>query len=294
MIFRPYTRTGLMVHLVLTVALVSMAALCIVLALQEASGTTFFTLLLMGLLLASPLPLVAYRMAAMLRASYAIGREGLRLRWGLRAEDIPLPEVEWARPASDLPYELPLPFLRLPGAVLGTRQHPDLGKIEFLASEAHNLLLVATPQTIYAISPADAGAFLQALRNALEMGSPSPLPSYSAVPGTFLRRVWNDLPARVVILLSLALTAGLWLAALLVVPGRGEISLGFDAAGQPIPAGPAERLFLLPVLGLFLVAVDVIAGLFFYRQEEKRPLAFLFWAGGPITPALLLLAVLGG
>jgi len=44
---------------------------------------------------------------------------GLRLRWGLRAEDIPLPEIEWIRPASDLGFHLPKPFLSMPGALLG-------------------------------------------------------------------------------------------------------------------------------------------------------------------------------
>jgi hypothetical protein len=292
MIFRPFIRTGLMFHLVVATALGSISTLCFILALQEEGGNTFVFLLLLGLTLAVPLPLVVYRAYALVRASYAINREGLSLRWGLRAEDIPLPEVEWVRMAIDLASDLPMPWLRFPGAVRGTRNHPDLGRIEYMAAETQNLVLVATAEVVYAVSPADPSAFLQAMKEALEMGSPSPLASYSAAPGTFLRRVWGDGAARFLILLSIALALILLVATALVIPGRAQISLGYDASGSPMPGGPAERLFLLPALGWIMIVLSLLGGLYYYRKEEGLPLAYLYWGSGLATLFLLLAAIL--
>jgi hypothetical protein len=50
------------------------------------------------------------------------------------------------------------------------------------------------------------------------------------------------------------------------------------------------QVLLLPVLAGLAYAADLILGFFFYRQEERRPLAYLLWAGGVITPLAFLIA----
>ncbi len=102
-------------------------------------GPMFVADLLIGFLAFAPIPFFAYRAYALLRADYYIDRDSLAMLWGLRVEDIPLTDIEWVRPASDLTSPLLLPRFRLPGAVLGTRRHPDLGRIEFIASSSRNL-----------------------------------------------------------------------------------------------------------------------------------------------------------
>jgi hypothetical protein len=48
---------------------------------------------------------------------------------------------------------------------------------------------------------------------------------------------------------------------------------------------------LLPVLnGLFFLA-DLLLGLFFFRREETRPLAYLLWMCSVMVSGLLFLAV---
>ena len=65
-----------------------------------------------------------------------------------------LNDIEWVRPVNDLTHPLRLPPMSVPGATLGLRRHPDLGVIEFIASDQKNLLLVATAKRVFAISPA--------------------------------------------------------------------------------------------------------------------------------------------
>ncbi|MCX8025688.1 MAG: PH domain-containing protein, partial [Thermanaerothrix sp.] len=38
---------------------------------------------------------IGYRLVALWRATYSIDRDGLRLRWGLRVEHLPLDVIEW-------------------------------------------------------------------------------------------------------------------------------------------------------------------------------------------------------
>jgi hypothetical protein len=49
-----------------------------------------------------PVPFLGYRAYALLRADYYIDRDSLAMLWGLRVEDIPLTDIEWVRPASDV------------------------------------------------------------------------------------------------------------------------------------------------------------------------------------------------
>lgn len=292
-VFPPPRKRGLILRGVGVAALGLAGTACLLLSLRQQVGAMFVVLLLLSIVFYLPIPLAAYRAYALLNASYTLERDGLRLRWGLRAEDIPLPEIEWVRPAAELGFHLPMPWLALPGGLLGARSLPELGTVEFIASEEQSLLLVATRQKIYAISPADPGAFIHAFQRAIELGSLAPLPSYSSQPVAFVARIWRDIPARILLLLSLGLTVALFVLAGLLIPGRGQIALGFSPEGQPLEAGPAARLLLLPVLAAFTFVTDLIAGMYFYRHPSQRPVAYLLWVAGVLTPLLLIIAVIG-
>jgi hypothetical protein len=249
-------------------------------ALRLQVGIGFVLLLLLAVVLFAPLPLIIYRGYALLNAAYTLERDGLRIRWGLRAEDIPLPEIEWVRPAAELGFHLVYPPFIWPGAVLGARIQPDLGPVEFMASELDDLLLIATAQKIYAVSPEDARGFVRSFQRAMEMGSLEPLAAASVQPAAFARRVWDDRPARIIVLLGIGLTALLWILVGSLIPGRSSVTLGFDAFAQPLPAVPAEQLLLLPVLAILFAIINLATGVYFYRRESERPVAFTIWIAG--------------
>ena len=107
--FPPDRRLGLFIHAVMIVVLVAVSIFGLV-NLSKASVGLFFVLyLLMALLAFVPIPFLGYRAYALLRADYYIDRDSLAMLWGLRIEDIPLTDIEWVRPASDLTRPLLLP-----------------------------------------------------------------------------------------------------------------------------------------------------------------------------------------
>jgi hypothetical protein len=78
----------------------------------------------------------------------------------------------------------------------------------------------------------------------------------------------------------------------LVIPGRQSISLGFDSTGVPLPLVPANRVLLLPVIGVFFTILNVVSGLYFFRMERTKASALLVWAAGAAALLLLIIATL--
>lgn len=288
--FLPLRARGLMFHILVVVFLLAGCAGCLILSIQQEEGGLFSLFLIFSLVFFAPVPVFVYRAYALYNAYYQLSRDGLRIRWGLRSEDIPLPEIEWVRPASELGYRLPLPRITWPGAIRGTRQVPELGPVEFLASNTGTLMVVATREKVYAISPDDPRGFLRAFQYAIEMGTLNPLKAASARPAAYARRVWDDRPARIALIAGLILTLILFIQVSLIIPGRESVSLGFDAQGFPQQPVPARQLMLLPVLGVFAYVFDLVGGMYFYRRPEHKPVAFLLWISSAFTPLILILA----
>jgi hypothetical protein len=291
-LFFPPRRRGVIVHVAGTIVFGLLCAASLAMGFQQSVGGYFVLLMLLSLIFFAPFSLFLYRGYALLRARYLIERDGLRLRWGLRAEDIPIPDVEWVRPASETGYRLHSPILSWPGALLGSARARELGVVEFMAAEKDTLLLVATPQRVYAISPADPRAFMRAFRETIELGSIQPIASVSVQPAAYLQQIWKDQLARWLVGLGFGLVLLLFVVVSLVIPSRNVLSLGFAPDGSPLPAVPSTQLFLLAVLGAFATVIDLLGGLFFYRQPEGQIIAYLLWGMGIFTPLLLLAATI--
>lgn len=258
---------------------------------QADVGPVFLIYLLLPLLAVILGPILAYHAYALYRASYTVERDGLRLRWGLRVEDVPMNEVLWVRPSEDMSRHLPAPLVRFPGAVLGRQNIPGLGDVEFLAVSTEGIVLVATTAKTFALTPEDPQAFLHTMRRAMEYGSLTPIRAYSVYPTFLAGRVWTEPVARGLLLAAGIFALLLFVGVSLVIPGREQIAWHFDPSGQPTELVPAVRLMLLPVLNALLLLVDVLAGMFFFRWEERRYLAYLLWGGAAVTPLLFMAAI---
>jgi hypothetical protein len=288
--FPPVQRGGMIFHIIVILVAGSLSGLSLYYALQQPATGSFLFLLMAAILLFLPLPLLVYRAYALMRAVYIIERDGLRLHWGLRTEDIPLPEIEWIRPVEGT--DIRLPIIHWPGSILGTRQVEGLGQVEFLASNVKNLLLVATPRRIFAISPQDTRAFLRTFTRTTEMGSLTPLAAHSDIAATFLRQAWSDWFVRIFIMASLLLNLALFIAVSLLISTRTTTALGFEGSGLPRSPGPSEHLLLYPLLSGFTFVFDLLGGMFFYRLNRYRPIAYILWIGGVLTTIALIIAVL--
>ena len=290
--FPPPKRIGLLLHIGIVLGLGALSTWGIWNLTRSEVGPNFIVFLLDTILAFVPIPLFAYRAYALWRADYILDRDSLELRWGLRDEDIPLTDIEWVRPVNDLSTPLRLPWLPLPGAVLGLRRHPDLGVVEFIASSTRDLLLVGTSRRVYAISPTNAASFVKTFARIIEMGSLTPAESKSVFPSFLFTRAWDHAIVRFLWLLGVFLNIGLVIWVSLMIPTISQVSLGFTASGAPFPPSPAIQLILLPIISSFLFLTGLLAGLYYFRWEDHRVLAFALWASSAMTSLLFLLAML--
>ncbi|WP_322508057.1 PH domain-containing protein [Anaerolinea sp.] len=289
-LFTPPRRYGLIFLSLVTLILTGAGGLSIALSTSQQEQSRFTGLLLFGVILLVPVPLILYTLYSLLRGQYILEREGLRLRWGLRAEDIPMSHIEWVRPMKELGFRVPLPLLRFPGAVLGSVYSHELGAIEFLASDPDSILLIATPEKIYAISPENVSAFMRAYRYVAELGSLHPITSQSIRPMVFLAHIWQDQIARRLILTGGGLFLALLVSSGITILTRATVPLGYSPQGASLAPVPSIQILLLPVLGLLFLGTDWIIGVYFYRQERTLPAAYLLWGSGAVTLLLFVLA----
>jgi hypothetical protein len=196
------------------------------------------------------------------------------------------------RPASDLTEPLALPRFRLPGGVLGRRRHPDLGSVEFIASSAKNLILIATSRHVFAISPRNAAALVRTFARATELGSLTPTEAKSVYPSFVITQAWENPVARFLWISGLLLNLGLvaWVGVL--IPSLSKVPFGFNPFGAPNVTVPSVQLILLPLISALLFTTGVLAGLYFYRWDKERPLAFVIWISSALCALLFLMAVL--
>jgi hypothetical protein len=289
--FRPPLRMAIIFHTLAIMVLAAVTLLGFGKAFQAAVGPVFLFYLIVAMAAVGLIPIFIYRFYALRHASYVLERDGLHLWWGLRGEDIPMDKVLWVRSAESLGYRLPRPFLYWPGCVLGERRLAEAGKVEYMAAQTKDLILVGTEGRIYAISPKNPKEFLQTFQRLTELGSLSPVRANSIYSSFLLARFWSDLTARYMLIAGLALSLVLLVWSGLSVPGREQVALRLSASGAAISYVPSVQLLLLPILNGLFLGVDFFGGLFFYRKAESQVYAYALWGSGVITSLLFLMAV---
>lgn len=291
-IFPPPKQRGLTIHGIALLVLIIIVVIGFIQLTTADVGPAFLIWLLVSLAAFAPIPFFAYRAIALYRASYEIDRNSLAIHWGLRVEDIPLSDIEWMRPVDDLTTPLSLPAMPLPGALLGIRRHSDLGAVEFIASDANKLLLVATAKRVFVISPEDPAGLTQTFARATEMGSLAPAEAKSIYPSFIVSQAWDSSLARYLWLSALFLNIGLFIWASLIIPSTPQVALGIQASSGALETVPSSQLIVFPVASLLLTVIGWITGLYFYRWDHERTLAFIVWGSSTFTSLLFLLAVL--
>jgi hypothetical protein len=299
--FFPPRRTGFLFNLILLLLLTVAGGWSIFEATRTEVGPLFLLRLLLGLVAIGLAPVFAYRLRALLNASYELERDGMRLNWGLRAEEIPMDKVLWVSPASEMEPSVPLPVTRWPGSVLGTRRSEGGIQVEFFAARTSDLILIATTERVFAISPQDPQLFLQTYEYLAQLGCLSPLPARSISPSFLLARFWNDRAARILVLAGAGLSLVLLLWVTLIIPSHEQISLDLTTEGLPLDFVPSIQILLLPAINLVFLGADFLLGLFFYRRanpveevggsKQAKILAYLLWFTGVVTAVLFLGAV---
>jgi hypothetical protein len=296
--FAPPRRAGFLYLSGLILVFVAGAALGLYQASRAQLGPIFLLSLLPILVAVVLVPFFAYQLYGLQTAYYILERDGLRLRWGLRIEHIPMNAIIWVHRQAELTTPLPKPVIRFPGAVTGVRHLAGVSGrgwphvVEYMTSETHNMLLVGTDDRIFAISPSDCDGFLYAFQRLTELGSLSPMSVRAVYPSFLLYRIWNVRTARLILLSSLVLSLLLLVWVSLAIPARSQVHLGFYQDGSPGDLVPAVQLLLLPVLNGMIVLFDFLLGLFFFRREETQALSYLLWGSGAFIALVFLFGTL--
>jgi PH (Pleckstrin Homology) domain-containing protein len=290
-LFPPSKRNGLLFHGAVILVLAVLSGWGFWKLSNASAGPLFVIYLLFGLLSFAPIPLLGYRAYALYRAQYRLDRDSLELKWGLRDEIVPLSDIEWVRSVKDLSRPISMPPLRMPGAILGLQRHADLGVVEFLASNPRNLLLVATPKTVYAISPDEPADFVQTFARAVELGSLHEAKSKSLYPSFVYAEAWKSGVVRFLWLTALFLNIGLAVWISVLIPSNAHFALGFRPDRTP-DAVPSVQLIIVPLVSALLTLVGWLSGLFLFRWSKWQFLAIIIWGSGAFSSLLLLVGVL--
>jgi len=290
LLFQPPHRSGLIFQIVLILALLALGIFGLWQSARAPIGPGFLLYLIPILLAGIFLPLIVYRTYALWRASYLLERDGIYLRWGLREEIIPMDAVIWVRSSQELGISIPRPWLSWPGAVLGVRKLPDGKRIEYLAANSSQLILIATGDDLYAISPTNDEEFMLAYQRFAELGSLTPLTPRSSYPANLLRQVWASPAARYLLFAGFLVALILLVLVSLNVPSNLTISLGFNLDGTPSEPVPSVFLLLLPLLNGIFYFTNLLFGLYLFRAPDRQILAYLLWGSGLFTGFLFTVA----
>ena len=290
--FDPPRRIGALFHASAITALIIIAVWSLYQAAYSDVGPNFLLLLLPAILAIPAVPFLLYRWNALRNSLYTLERDQIKLQWGLRVEVIPTNSILWVRSADDLLETLRLPWFRWHGSVIGTRRFSKEFTVEFLASSSRNLILIATYDRVFAVSPKSPADFLKAYQRLTELGSLVPPQPQSVRAAFLLARIWETKPARYLILAGFLLNLGLLIWVSVMIPSNPEVSLGFTASGTPRESIEGVRLMLLPILSTIFFMVNFFAGMFLFRRDDQKPLAYLLWGNTVFVAFLFLAAVI--
>jgi hypothetical protein len=84
----------------------------------------------------------------------------------------------------------------------------------------------------------------------------------------------------------------LFVWASIIIPSTPSVALGPQFIGSSLETVPSSQLIIFPLASLLLSVAGWIAGLYFYRWDKERVLAFIVWGSSTLTSLLFLLAVL--
>jgi len=244
----------------------------------------------------SPLLLmIVYRLYGLISARYILDRDGLFLQWGFSIEQIPIASIEKMVKGEETKIQIKPPFsFCWPGCIVGQKQVEEFGLVEFFATKsAKEQIIIPLKGRSLVISPPDVEIFYQTFHEVVRLGSLEEIPAISVRPDFFSARLWNDRFARSLILSGLALVVCLLgYLGLRAVHLPESVPFGFDSMGVPVTFVPPSQLLLLPLVGGFFWLVNLVVGVWLYRLEKDRQIAYVVWFTGTLLGGLLWGAIL--
>jgi hypothetical protein len=219
-----------------------------------------FSLLLAGIL--------AYRVGAAFTLTYSVDRNGAYIFWLGNRAVIPLAQIETIEGGLHLPQRL-IDRLNSVGYYHGRSRLPSGRTVHrFSTVPPAQALVLHTATEAYAISPADADAFVQELEQRRRLGAIQQLSPGIEAGRIFFYPFWNDRVVRGFLIAAFVLNLAVlgWLMA--IYPNLPElIAVRTDAAGADAALEPRHQVLFLPLAATVVSLLNLGLGLTLYARE---------------------------
>lgn len=289
--FKPIARKGLIIHGLFLIFLLAIITILIIPLFNEPLGFIFILYLLSALLFAIPIPIIGYRFFALLNSAYIIESDGVRLKWGMRLEDLPMNKILWVQSVHDFQTPIRYPFFSVPGAYLGTVKQKNLPPIEFIASDKKNLILIGLENKIFAVSPLKINSFSSVFKEQMEYGSLEEIIPQSIQPSLVFTRIFK-LPYMIILIIAGFILNLILLFTSGVFSTQYEtINLGFNVLGMITDPISSTQLMLLPTISLLFYFANIFLSALVYRDETRAHLVYLLQIMNSVSCLLFLLAL---
>ncbi|MDT7884392.1 MAG: PH domain-containing protein [Thermoflexus sp.] len=288
---RPDRRRGLRVGILLEglLGLIALAGILFTLSRppspEVAAASTGAGLALLGAVM------IGYVLRGLHSARYYLDRNGLILTWWPAVHIIPMHAIQDLRPAPTHPGAVRgWRGIRWPGLYTGHAWAVEENRpvLFFATEDLPRQLWVITEAAIYAISPAQPQAFIDAFRERAAMKPTQRLEQTTVFPGWRQRAFWSDRAAWALIGLGALVLWGMWLWLCMRFPGLPP-RIPLEGSANALLTS-SLHLVRLPGLGALIWALHGVLG--FLVHERERPAAYGLWLVGLMVQGLLLGAML--
>jgi hypothetical protein len=251
----------------------------------------FLSLLVIGSLFL--LALLVYWLYGLVQSSFHVDRNALVIRWGAVTQVVPMENVTGVLSADEVKRINRFRGALWPGLRVGYGEIEGVGPTLFFATRplARQVILI-TPALAYALSPADPTAFVEVVRQRLNMGPSQSVEQVSRQPGFLTWSFWKDRLGLALLASAVLLLTTLFGYISLRYPSLADLQpLHFDVLGQPDRWGTRAQVFTLPFIGLLALIANGGVGFLLYHRE--RPASYLLWSGAIGVQLLVWGATLG-
>lgn len=249
-------------------------------------------LLLLVLVISIPVLIhLLYRTWAAFTLEYWVDRNAITLRWAHLHQVIPTQSIRAIDHSTELPIEAgslrrwPMPFLDIAAA-------PTAASINLCATRPPaECIVLQTDAGVYALSPADAEGFIEALQARYRLGA-TQVVTPQRVQRSWLASILSEDRQGAWLLLT-GLVGVLILFAVLTIsfPNLPDIlAVRYNSQGVPEEIREKTALFRLLVIGLLAWGVNAVGGLWLTRQRQRIG-AHMLWGGAIFVQGVLLLAL---
>lgn len=253
---------------------------------------------LLAVLLLPACVLLLYWVWGYFSLRYSLSRDSLTIAWAASRQIVPMDAITHV--LAGRPYATAVRGFRWPGHIVGRTTIQDEGEPErptlvYATAPPSRQLLIVTPSLAYAISPTDAGAFIDDFKMRRRLG-PVQIAQQRTEQAFWARStLWSD-PAALWLLVAGFLLGALALAWFTwhypELPPEVSVQFRYDPvvrAAVPEVLQPVATVWRLPLIG---VAAMVFNGLAAVLVHERARLAALLLLLGAVLVQVGLAVVL--